>query len=44
VENEEKKDSKRKNPTRVEEMKKKKKKGEPEFATLVSPGTGRDDI
>ncbi len=31
------------NPTWAEEMEKKGKKGEPEFATLVSPGTGRDE-
>jgi hypothetical protein len=44
VGNEGKKNSKRKNPTWAEEMKKITKKGEAEFATLVSPGTGRDDI
>jgi len=27
----------------LKKLKKNKKKGEPEFATLVSPGTGRDE-
>jgi len=39
----EKKNPKKRNRTWAEEIEKKQKKGEPEFATLVSPGTGRDE-